>query len=83
MYVEVPYGGPVQFTLISIFISLCQTRNGLVCRKLHQVVLSWWVAAQCFLILYVEKLDVLCIIFVVFGGFLLHLFLHTQQDGPN
>jgi hypothetical protein len=23
-------------------------RNGLICRKLHQVVLSWWVAAQCF-----------------------------------
>jgi hypothetical protein len=33
-------------------------RNGLVCRKLHQVVLSWWVAAQCFHALYVETLDV-------------------------
>jgi hypothetical protein len=33
-------------------------RNGLVCRKLHQVVLSRWVAAQCFLDPYVEKLDV-------------------------
>jgi hypothetical protein len=33
-------------------------RNGLVCRKLHQVVLSRWVAVQCFLVLYVERLDV-------------------------
>jgi hypothetical protein len=32
--------------------------NGLVCRKLHQVVLSRWVAAQCFLFLYMEKLEV-------------------------
>jgi hypothetical protein len=54
---------PVRFTLVSISIStsisLYQMRNGLVCRKLHQVVLSRRVAAQCFHALYVEKLGVL------------------------
>jgi hypothetical protein len=33
-------------------------RNGLDCKKLHQVVLSRWVAAQRFHALSVEKLDV-------------------------
>jgi hypothetical protein len=59
MYMEVPYG--ILFGLhwsISIFTPLYQMRNRLVCRKLHQVVLSWWVAAKCFHALYVEMLDV-------------------------
>jgi hypothetical protein len=42
---------------IYLSIDLYQMINGLVCRKLHQVVLSWWVAAQCFHALYVEMLD--------------------------
>jgi hypothetical protein len=54
---EVPNGIPFGLHW-SLYLSLCKTRNGLVSRKFHQVVLSWWVAAQCFLFLYVEKLDV-------------------------
>jgi hypothetical protein len=59
MYMEVPYGIPfgLHWSLY-LSISLYQMRDGLVCRKLHPVVLSWWVAAQCFQAVYVETLDV-------------------------
>jgi hypothetical protein len=67
MYMEMPYGTPFGlhwslylYIYISISISLYQMRNGLVCRKLLQVVLSRRVAAKCFHALYVETLGVPC-----------------------